>query len=56
MTQFAQSDAPFFGDNWDKSMGDSRPTFDVAYIPQGGNQDLVYSADTSSFTLPDFEK
>jgi hypothetical protein len=55
MTQFAQSDAPFFGDNWDKSMGDPRPTFDVAYIPQGGNQDLVYPADTKSFTLPDFE-
>ena len=55
MTQFAQSDAPFFGDSWDKSMGEPRPTFDVAYIPQGGNQDLVYPADTKSFTLPDFE-
>ena len=55
MTQFAQSDAPFFGDSWDKSMGEPRPTFDVAYIPQGGNQDLVNPADTKSFTLPDFE-
>ena len=55
MTQFAQSDAPFFGDYWDRAMGDPRPTFDTAYIPQGGNQDLVYPADTESFTLPDFE-
>jgi hypothetical protein len=35
-------------------MGDPRPTFDVAYIPQGGNQDLIYPEDTESFTLPDF--
>jgi hypothetical protein len=55
MTQFAQSDAPFFGEYWDRAMGDPRPTFDTAYIPQGGNQDLVYPADTESFTLPDFE-
>lgn len=55
MTQFAQSDAPFFGDGWDKKAGDSRPTFDVAYIPQGGNQDLVYPVGTTSFSLPDFE-
>lgn len=54
MTQFAASDAPFFGDDWDRTLGDPRPTFDVAYIPQGGNQDLVYPADTESFTLPDF--
>ena len=55
MTQFAESDAPFFGEYWDRAMGDPRPTFDTAYIPQGGNQDLVYPADTESFTLPDFE-
>ena len=55
MTQFAQSDQPFFGDTYDKSLGQARPTFDVAYIPQGGNQDMVYSSDTQSFTLPDFE-
>ena len=54
MTQFAQSDAPFFGDDWDKAQ-DPRPTFDIAYIPQGGNQDLVYPPETESFTLPDFE-
>lgn len=54
MTQFAQSDAPFFGADWDSKI-DQRPTFDVAYIPQGGNQDLVYPADVESFTLPDFE-
>ena len=46
MTQFAASDAPFFGENPDKAC------FDVAYIPQGGNQDLAYSADTESFSLP----
>lgn len=55
MTQFAQSDAPFFGDSWDKANADPRPTFDVAYIPQGGNQDLIYPPNTKSFSLPDFE-
>ena len=55
MTQFAQSDAPFFGDAWDQKSGDSRPTFDVAYIPEGGNQDLVYPENTASFTLPNVE-
>lgn len=55
MTQFAASDAPFFGADWDKSLGDTRPMFDTAYIPQGGNQNLVYPADTESFTLPDFD-
>jgi hypothetical protein len=54
MTQFAASDAPFFGADWDRTLGDPRPSFDVAYIPQGGNQDLIYPEDTESFTLPDF--
>ena len=45
MTQFAESDAPVFGPEKDGY-------FDVAYIPQGGNQDLPYSADTQSFSLP----
>ena len=55
MTQFAQSDAPFFGDAWDQKSGDPRPTFDVAYIPEGGNQDLVYPENTASFTLHNVE-
>ena len=46
MSQFASSDAPFF------SAGELAPTFDVAYIPQGGNQDLIYDADTEMFSLP----
>ena len=46
MSQFAASDAPYFGADKDA------PAFDVAYIPQGGNQDLVYSPDTESFSLP----
>lgn len=54
MSDFAASDAPFFGPTWD-SASEGRPTFDVAYIPEGGNQDMVYSADTESFTLMDFE-
>lgn len=54
MSQFAASDAPFFGDYWDPEE-DDRPNFDVAYIPQGGNQNLVYPAGTESFTLPDEE-
>lgn len=54
MSQFASSDAPFFGADWmDKS--DPRPLFEVKYIPMGGNQDMVYAPDTESFTLPDFE-
>lgn len=54
MSQFAASDAPFFGDDWmDKE--DPRPIFDVKYIPMGGNQDMVYAPDTESFSLPDFE-
>ena len=54
MSQFAASDAPFFGADWNQK-DDQRPTFDIAYIPEGGNQDLIYPADTESFTLPDFE-
>lgn len=54
MKEFAESDAPFFGDDWtDKE--DARPTFNVKYIPLGGNQDMVYSANTESFTLVDEE-
>ena len=54
MSQFAESDAPFFGDNWmDKA--DPRPIFDIKYIPTGGNQDMVYPNNTESFDLPDFE-
>lgn len=45
MTQFAESNEPVFGPGKDSY-------FDVAYIPQGGNQDLPYSADTESFSLP----
>ena len=55
MTQFAACDAPFFGADWDQTLGDVRPMFDTAYIPQGGNQNLVYPADTESFSLPDFD-
>lgn len=46
MSQFASSDAPVFSDEKDGS-------FDISYIPQGGNQDLVYSPDTKLFSLPD---
>lgn len=53
MSQFAASDAPFFGADWTQEEGDERPTFDVAYIPEGGNQNLVYPYYTESFTLPD---
>ncbi len=54
MSQFAASDAPFFGDNWmDKT--DPRPVFDIKYIQEGGNQDMIYSPDTESFSLPDEE-
>ena len=56
MTQFAASDAPFFGPQWEGTDATSqRPTFDVAYIPQGGNQDMVYTPDTESFSLPNFD-
>lgn len=55
ITQFAASDAPFFGDDWDHTLGDKRPTFDTAYIPQGGNQNLVYPPETESFSLPNFD-
>lgn len=54
MGQFAASDAPFFGTTWDIST-DGRPTFDVKYIPQGGNQDMVYATDTESFVLMNFD-
>lgn len=46
MSQFASSDAPFFGDD------EERASFNVAYIPQGGNQDIVYSKDAEYFSLP----
>lgn len=45
MTHFADSDAPAFHP-------ELNPQFDVAYIPQGGNQDMPYPADTESFSLP----
>lgn len=46
MSQFAASDAPFFGETTEKAC------FDVAYIPQGGNPDIVYDEDCEYFTLP----
>lgn len=54
MSQFAASDAPFFGADWNDK-NEPRPTFDIAYIPQGGNQDMIYPADVRSFSLPDEE-
>ena len=55
MTQFAACDAPFFGADWDQTIGDYRPMFDTAYIPEGGNQNLIYPENTESFSLPDFD-
>jgi len=52
ISQFAASDAPFFGPEWDSEL-DPRPTFDVSYIPGGGNQDMIYPADVEYFSLPD---
>ena len=46
MSQFAASDAPFFGKD------NTKPAFDVSYIPLGGNPDLVYDANTEMFSLP----
>jgi hypothetical protein len=46
MSHFAASDAPYFGSDTETS------SFDVAYIPQGGNQDVVYDTDAEYFTLP----
>lgn len=54
MSQFAASDAPFFGEAWDDTV-DGRPTFDIKYIPEGGNNDMIYSSDTELFTLPSSE-
>lgn len=54
ISQFAASDAPFFGDDWTDMEG-NRPIFDVKYIPEGGNQNMVYPPNTQSFSLPDFE-
>lgn len=52
MSQFANSDAPFFGPTFDYGM-DARPTFDVTYIAKGGNDDMVYpSGDVEFFSLP----
>lgn len=51
MTQFASSDNPFFGPTFD-SESESRPTFDVSYIPMGGNDDMVYDGSTDFFSLP----
>ena len=51
ISQFAASDAPFFGDDWmDKE--NERPTFNIKYIPEGGNQNMVYPEDTQYFSLP----
>lgn len=52
MSQFADSDAPFFGDAYTKGEQPA-PAFNVKYIAEGGNQDMVYdSAGVESFTLP----
>ena len=51
MSQFAASDAPFFGDDWnDKEL--QRPAFNIKYIPEGGNQNMIYPEDTQYFSLP----
>ena len=51
ISQFAASDAPFFGDDWnDKEM--ERPTFNIKYIPEGGNQNMIYPENTEYFSLP----
>lgn len=52
MSQFASCDDPFFGESYDPDY-EGRPTFNVSYIPEGGNMDMAYpSGDTQQFTLP----
>ena len=54
MSQFADSDgsyAPYFCATFDT--GDPKPSFNVKYITEGGNQDMAYSnPDIASFSLP----
>jgi hypothetical protein len=51
MSSFAASDKPFFGAYYIEGT-ELRPTFDVAYIAQGGNSDMLYDASTEMFSLP----
>jgi len=52
ITQFASSDAPFFGDDWFDKAEQARPQFNVKYIPEGGNTDMIYDESTEMFSLP----
>lgn len=55
MSQFASCNDPFFGETYDPNY-QGRPTFNVEYIPEGGNMDMAYeSGDTQQFTLPSEE-
>lgn len=55
MSQFANSDgsyAPYFCASFEPGE-ESKPSFNVKYIAEGGNQDMVYSnPDIASFSLP----
>ena len=55
MSQFAASTAPFFGDTYEPDLGEAKPTFNVKYIPDGGNQDMDV-LNVEFFTLPDESK
>lgn len=51
MSQFANNDAPFFGDSYTPGQ-DQLPVFNIKYIPEGGNQDMAYSREVENFSLP----
>lgn len=51
MSDFANSNAPIFCDDYSEG-AENKPTFDVKYIPQGGNQDHGYTVPYQDFTLP----
>lgn len=49
MSDFAKSDAPVYCDTFVRG-AESKKSFDVKYIPTGGNQDMTYTVNYEEFT------
>lgn len=55
MSQFAESTAPLFCDSY-LAGEEQKPSFDVKYIAEGGNQDHAYTKEFELFSLPTEEE
>ena len=55
MSDFAKSNAPLFCDSYNPGV-EQKPTFNVKYIAEGGNQDHAYNTPYELFSLPTEEQ